>query len=156
MKKQLLSKKQKILVHVIARRLKIEGEAYREMISAATDGRTESSKEMTQSEFNKLVTWAIARGYRFRADYKKYDEYADRPDMASPAQMRLIELLFRNITDYPDDWEYALSKYISKRICGKDLLVSLDWKEASNVIEGLKKMNERRNKDEKAKIIKRQ
>lgn len=111
----------------------------------------DSSKELTiaQAEtlLNQLKKQAIETGkYQPKAQYKgqkwKYNNYSDREDsMASPAQLRMIEALWFEVSNQTNDEarESALNKFCEK-ITGKARLVFITKIEVRKLIKALNTM----------------
>lgn len=118
----------------------------------------DSSKELTvvQAEtlLNQLKQQAIGCGkYTPKAKYKtqkwKYNNYSDRDgEMASPAQLRMIEGLWFEVSYQTNDTdrETALNK-LCERITGKARLVFITKNEVSKMIKAINSM--KLNKEEK-------
>lgn len=111
----------------------------------------DTSKDLTalQAEtlINQLKEQAIGQGkYQPKAQYKtqkwKYNNYLDRDDnMASPAQLRLIERLWFEVSNQTTDTarENALNK-LCERITGKARIVFLTKPEVSKLIKSINSM----------------
>ncbi len=110
---------------------------------------TSKALTATQAEvlLNQLKQQAIGQGkYQPKAQYKsqkwKYNNYSDRDeDMASPAQLRMIEGLWFEVSFQTNDTdrETALNK-LCQKITGKARLVFITKKEASKLLKALKTM----------------
>lgn len=120
----------------------------------------DSSKELTFSQAELLIRQlkqqAVGCGrYQPKLKYKsqkwKYNNYSERDEiMASPAQLRMIEGLWFEVSYHSNDTdrEAALNKLL-ERITGKSRLMFLTKSDVSKVVKALKVM--KFNKEEKAK-----
>ena len=148
---------QRQLIGYLRKVLCISEDTYREILW--TWG-VESSKELTaiQAEtlLNQLKEQAIGCGrYQPKAKYKsqkwKYNNYSDRDEsMASPAQLRMIEGIWLEVSYQTNDMdrETALNN-LCERITGKARLVFITKSEVSKIVKAIKVM--KFNKEEKAK-----
>ncbi len=119
----------------------------------------DSSKDLTAAQaetlLKQLKEQAIGQGkYQPKARYKaqkwKYNNYSGRDDnMASPAQLRMIEGLWFEVSTQTNDTdrESALNK-LCQRITGKARIVFLTKPEVSKLIKAMNTM--KLNKKERA------
>lgn len=111
----------------------------------------DTSKDLTASQaellLKQLKEKAIGEGkYEPKARYKaqkwKYNNYIDRDEiMASPAQLRMIEGLWFEVSTQTNDTdrEHALNK-LCQRITGKARIIFLTKPEVSKLIKALNSM----------------
>lgn len=111
----------------------------------------DTSKDLTAVQAETLIRQlkeqAIEQGkYQPKAQYKsqkwKYNNYIDRDDsMATPAQLRLIERLWFEVSNQTNDIdrESALNK-LCQRITGKARLIFLTKQEVSKLVKAINSM----------------
>jgi hypothetical protein len=76
----------------------------------------------------------------------RYGDLADRPGMASPKQLRMIELLWKEVSDVKGfkKRKAALRSFLSNHFKVSDLRF-ISSEKAAKIIFGLKQMKERKN-----------
>jgi hypothetical protein len=89
-------------IHALKNRLGWSDAEYREYLMAESDGFITSSKELSEEEAERLIQkmeyMAIARAVWKKYEGKrKYEDLGNRPYMASPAQLRKIEAMWKEI-----------------------------------------------------------
>lgn len=111
----------------------------------------DSSRDLTAAQAETLLKQlkekAISQGkYQPKARYKaqkwKYNNYIERDEnMASPAQLRMIEGLWFEVSTQTNDTdrEHALNK-LCQRITGKARIIFLTKPEVSKLIKALNSM----------------
>ena len=121
-----INKGQIKVLHTLVSKLGIGEDAYREMIQEA-HGFSATCKDLSKDEadtiIKRLEEEAIAKGVwqkpaMTKAYGLKYEELGDRPGMASPAQLRMIEAMWKGVSimKSPGARAMALQKFIF-RIC---------------------------------------
>lgn len=135
-------------------KLGIADEQYRLLLS---DFWVESCTKLTEKEadefIGKLEALALDKGVWKKYSpltthpsslSKKYDNLGNRPGMASPPQLRLIEVMWRNVsfTHDPHKRDLALRKFILK-IAEVDDLPFLTSQGASKVITAIEYMHKK-------------
>jgi phage-related protein len=124
------------LIHTLKSKLALSDDDYRAMLSSynktsSTSLSDSQAKELTQT----LTTMAVKRGVwkkpAGRSYKRKWDELGDRPGMASPAQLRKLEVMWSKVSRQPDaeSRSEALVKFVMK-ITG---VSQLDWMEPVHV-----------------------
>ena len=110
--------------------------------------RVESSKELTRWQIkqfiNKLRDDAKQMGSfkpKKNFNFCKYNNLSNRQGMASPAQLRKIEAMWKDVSyqKTSEDREKALKAMI-KRICDKDAMEFLTAKDVRKVIKAFENM----------------
>ncbi|MEW5804074.1 MAG: regulatory protein GemA [bacterium] len=152
--KTFISKAQIALLHVAKNELRLDDDIYRDMLKNVAG--VSSAADMPRDKFNAMLSHLKAYGFEMRkkpgtAARKKYDELAGRAGMATPAQLRYIELQFVQYLqlkgqlhdDGPlsaDDRktvDFGLRHYLKKYFKAEDFRF-LTKTAASSAIEGLK------------------
>lgn len=133
-------------IHTLVSRLGMNEEAYRDMLEASWGVR--SSKELAEPEAELLIgtleAKAVEMGVWQKPYVKKYDELAAREgSYATPAQLRLIEALWAQVSRAPDaeGRRRTLQKFLQNRF-KVDNSRCLDRPTAARVIYALRKMVE--------------
>jgi hypothetical protein len=130
--------KQIRVIKALQRALSMDEDTYRAMLGGF---RVESCTELTQQQaadlINRLMADAVKTGRwvksYFRAGrvhtLKKWDELGTRVGMATPAQLRLIEVVWRDVTRYTDPVkiEQALQHFCAKRFKRDDITKIEKW-----------------------------
>lgn len=152
MVKAMSTPKQRQLIGYLRKLLCLSEDVYHDILW--TWG-VDSSKELTavQAEtlLNQLKQQAIGCGkYTPKAKYKtqkwKYNNYSDRDaEMASPAQLRMIEGLWFEVSYQSNDTdrEIALNK-LCERITGKSRLVFITKLEVRKIVQAINAMKSKR------------
>ncbi|MEW6378623.1 MAG: regulatory protein GemA [bacterium] len=145
--KTFCSKAQLALLHVAKQELRLDDDTYRDMLQNVAG--VSSAADLPRSRFGAVLDHLKACGFEIRkkegsAAAKKYDEYAGRAGMATPAQLRYIEWMFVQYIqlkgqpiDDRDVVAFGLRHYLKKFYKAEDLRF-LTLKRASDAIEGLK------------------
>jgi hypothetical protein len=141
-----ITKQQIRKIHTLVSALEIPEDRYREMLHA--NFYTYTSKNLTaeQADFmiENLERWAIEAGVWERIDYRtRFDEYGERPGMATPKQMRAIELLWKDAMGIRGFMEArkTLRRFLSRHFKVDDIRF-LTRKRANDVIYVLRKIKE--------------
>lgn len=147
--------KQRQMIGYLRKLLGLSDDIYHDILwSWGVDTSKELSAEQAEVLINQFKEQAIGLGkYEPKAKYKsqrwKYNNYLAREDnMASPAQLRMIEALWFQVSNQTTDTERenALNK-LSERVTGKSRLIFLTKKDVSKLIKALNVM--KLNKEEK-------
>jgi hypothetical protein len=145
-------------IHALKNRLGWTDEQYREYLMTEGDGFALSCKDLSEDEAEKLIRKmelaAAAKGVwkRFGSGgVKKYDELGERPGMASPKQLRMIEAMWAEASKYKRNTEARerALRYFLHRIAGVDRLEFLEQGQVQKIIKAIFKMKERRNDETK-------
>jgi len=131
-------------IHVLKSALKLNDDSYRDMLSGYN---ASSCKSLDFAAAAELIVKMDSLLLRMRVDssrpqtQKKFDELGDRPGMASPAQLRKIDIMWRNVSRQTDQKsrDHARDSFID-RICK---IKKIEWLEPSHVkmvIKALEKM----------------
>lgn len=119
-----ITKEQIKKIHTFKSIAKVEDHEYRELVIKTSRGTTNTSKELTYSEAETLLTAlksvAVGKGLwkHPRASKRRFENLAEREDMASPAQLRMIEAMWHEVSIFRDDpvkCEDALRKFLENR-----------------------------------------
>lgn len=130
------------LIHVARRELGMDDDSYRLMLSTIPQLKGKSSaKDCTVAQLETIVDQLKRRGFKVRAKTKQRRQADDR-------QSRLIRHLWLELHNdgvVRDSSEGALASYI-KRLTGVEDLHWLSTHQASQIIESLKKWQQRTSK----------
>jgi hypothetical protein len=129
-------------IHILAQQLGLDDETYRAMLRAVTGRR--SCKELTHWQASEVIRHLERCGAKPRRQAprpRKYEDLGeDRPRMASPAQLRMIEAIWGEIA--LGDPTRTLRRFLFNKWTVSDLRFLEDW-QASEVIEAIKAMRRR-------------
>ena len=91
-----ISKQQIALLHVAKSKLGIEDDLYHDILESVAG--VSSTAKITKAQFDLLLEHFTGLGFKIKRKsckvQKKYEEFAHRPDMATPSQLRYIETLY--------------------------------------------------------------
>lgn len=76
-------------------------------------GNVSSAKKLSEAGFSKIMAHAKKCGFRALVGRAKYDSLGNRPGMATPKQLRLIEAFWRKAARNPSD--AALRAFLKRR-----------------------------------------
>ncbi len=120
-------------------------ELYRELLEQFG---VETSKDLTSQQIEELTS-RLRKNAEARGLYKpkpsfikyKYNNLADREGMATPAQLRKIDVMWKNVSRQTNDFdrEKALQVMI-KKITGKDNIKFLTCVDVRKVIKAFENM----------------
>lgn len=149
-------------IHALKNRLGWTDEQYREYLMTEGDGFAMSCKDLTEHEAERLIrkmelaamnkgVWQEyspspnplpSEGEGKGEGVKKYDELGDRPGMASPKQLRMVEAMWADVSKYKSDKEARerALRYFLHHITGVDRLEFLESWHVQKVIKALEKM----------------
>lgn len=130
------SKQQLAMIHVAKKDLNLSDDHYRTMLFV--NFRVESSKDLNDSEVNRLMTMFRDLGWKGKSPRlplqggvkspgpgagmgKKYDNLGVRPGMATPKQLRLIEVTWANNSNVREKSPEALRRFLEHRFKISDL-----------------------------------
>ncbi len=141
--------KQRQLIGYFRKLLKFDEDTYKDVIAFYN---VTSSTQLNYSDAEDLIerlkSQATGMGLYIRNtgnNWQKYQNMAGRYGMATPKQLRYIEVLWKNVsiklTD--EDKEKALNRFIY-RITGKQRLNFLTYQDVSKVIEAIKAMEKQK------------
>ena len=128
----MINSRQKALLHVAKAQLRLTNEEYRDILRA--HGGAESSKYLDEIGMERVMTFFQSLGFK-----TKQARRANLRLRASGSQIRLIYHLMEDLGWVPK----RLYGFILK-MTGEDYPERLTKEQASNVIEGLKKMRDRK------------
>jgi hypothetical protein len=143
--------KQRQLIGNLRNKLQMTDEEYRCLLYGSYG--VESSKQLTNEEagqfLNKLIQDGVSAGVwkgnpttAPKAPEKKqrYEDLGNRPGMASPKQLRMIESIWYSVSraTTPEDRARALRSFLSRFDCSD--IRFIDKKTASSVITVLQRM----------------
>lgn len=132
-------------IHTLISKLRMSDNDYRLMLS---DYWVDTSKDLNYEEaedlISKLEKEAISKGLWSRYSQRgkmRYEDVGNRPGMASPKQLRMIEAMWKDASYMhdPTKRQIALRHFIF-RITGKDDLRFLASVDARKVIEAIGRM----------------
>mgnify|MGYP000571888614 CR=1 FL=1 len=126
-------------IHIAKVQLGFDDVVYRDFLQA--QAAKESCSQMSLAELEKVLDAFKKRGFKEKRKRKKYDDLGKRPGMATPGQLRKIEVLWAEVT-FARNPERALRRFVFKMTGVQDLRW-LTGKQANQVIEVLKKIRSR-------------
>ena len=129
----LLSQKQIAVLHVARRDLNLTDESYRDILMRI--GGCESSRDLHPIAFERVMTYFAKLG--FRSTWTKRT-YGNRPGMASPAQVDLMRVLWRQYHG-DDENDIALNRWLTK-FHKVSALRFVDQAKATKILAALKAM----------------
>jgi len=135
------SKKQIVKIHILAKHLALDEDTYRDVLGKLTGKR--SCRDLSWAEASRVIAYLEkVSPRRPRAERpRRWDDLGEfRPGMASPAQLRLIEALWKEIAF--SDPKATLRKFLFKRWTVSDLRF-LTERQAYEAIEAIKAIRER-------------
>jgi hypothetical protein len=129
---QFITKPQIKMIHVLKAAMKMTDPEYQDTVFEASGGKTQTSKDLTWRQARALLVQmeknAVSMGVwkqdpNRRHPRQKYDDLKGRaPDMASPAQMRLIEALWATVSvAHAKDRPMALRHFLKNRFKVDDI-----------------------------------
>ena len=153
--KEMITKQQIKIIHTLKSALKLSDEVYRARVMGHGSGFDGSSLDLTYAQARELInemrTEAIMQGVWVQTDSgqagmtekRKYDSLGKRAGMATPAQLRMIEAMWKTVsfTHDPEKRESAMRKFIF-RITQKsapEFLVSRDVSKLVNAMRSMRK-----------------
>lgn len=137
-KKEMITNKQKALLHIAKAELGLSDEEYREIIRA--QGGVDSSVRLDDFGLEKVLAAFRRLGFKKTARRKSARARGERAFdlLASEGQRKVLYHLMQDL----GWWPARLYGFVRK-MTGKEHLEELTGKEAQKVIEGLKSMRER-------------
>lgn len=132
------------LIHTLKSRLKLSDDEYRELLS---EHRAWSSKELSAKEAN-LVIDELKRRLQAAGGWtdhgktrRRYEAMAGRDSMATPAQLRMIEAMWKEVSYMTTELgrKAALRRFV-KRIAHVDALEFLSGQDVPKIIRALEAM----------------
>ena len=150
------TKNQLCRIHILKNKLGLSDDVYRGMIAGMFNGRA-SSKALNGVEaarlaqhMAKLANEPKRHDAHFESYVAKWKALGERPGMASPAQLAMIEAIWDSLSDYWNrdghgDRDKALNGFIKKRFDSVERLRFLAHDEAYKITEALKSIQRRKN-----------
>jgi phage gp16-like protein len=139
---------QKSKIHVLKELLHLDDDHYRDLLFEGYRVRSCVHLSMTDAAdfIHKLETWAYSAGVQ--CSRRKYDQYDGRSDMASAAQLRKIDVLWRQVSRQTTatDRNAALNKMV-KRITGIDDIRWLEKRHVGKIINTIQIMLRQKEKE---------
>lgn len=144
---QRIGNREKTIIHVAKARMGLDDTTYRDILR--NHGKVESSLALDWRGYQAVMRRFKELGFSIRhkkseksaeSAAKKYDDLGQRPGMASPAMLRKIEAMWRDVARVPTD--AALRIFLMQRFGAGDLRflsAAIAWR----VVEALKKMQSR-------------
>lgn len=151
-----ITKLQIKIIHTLKSKLTLSDEEYRSWVMAHSDGFESSSLEMSYSQARALITdmktEAVKRGVwadQAAARQRKYDNLGNRPGMATPRQLRMIEFMWAGVSYTHDQGKRAsaLRKFIMK-ICGKSAMEFVESRDVAKLVNAMQSMKKERRANE--------
>jgi hypothetical protein len=133
-------------IHILKSSLRLDDDSYRAMLSGYG---VSTSKELTFSRAAELIVKMESMILRMKVNSKarpqtqlKYDDLGSRPGMASPGQLRLIDVLWSKVSRQPDQTsrDKALGAFID-RIVKIQKIEWLEPRHVKKIVTALKKMD---------------
>ena len=140
----MISNNQIKMIHTLKNKLNLDEDIYRSMLSTYN---VESSKKLDFEDAKDLITklqkMALEVGIwkKNKRRPSKYKELKGRSEMATPAQLRMIEGMWADVSyqETPEEREKALRKFLYRIVKVSDLSF-LKSTQVSKVINALKAM----------------
>ncbi|RJQ21992.1 MAG: regulatory protein GemA [Nitrospiraceae bacterium] len=138
-----ITKAQIKLIHTLKTKLGLSDDDYRLLVQGI-HGFSSTSKDLTYNEASKLITDMKRMAHKagtWTTRPKKYDNLGHRPGMASPAQLRMVEVMWSQVsyTHDPATRESALRKFIFRQ-CKKSAMEFLEGRDISKLVRSMKAM----------------
>jgi len=130
-------------IHTLKSILGLDDELYRDMLASFD---VQTSKNLTNTEAEILVDILQEKvNWMRKKKYKKYMDLDDREDMATPSQLRFIDVLWADITGIKDQAEHnkTLRTFCQKRFHIGDKRF-MNKEIVGKVITALKNMKKRK------------
>ena len=142
-----ITKNQIKIIHTLKNAIGISEEGYRDILQMCNvKSSKELSFEVAKEIIDRLEKYAIKIGVWDESRKKKrFDKLGRRPGMASPAQLRLIQTLWSNVSRAPDNASQA--KALNHFLERKFIISRIEWltaEVAGKVIKTLMAMNKQR------------
>lgn len=132
------------LLRVAQRQVGLSDEEFRVMLHSI--GGVESTKDLTWEAFDVILGKLKEMGfvYKTSSGRKKYDELGERKGMASPKILRMLEALWADIYNGPEERMFIDLRRFILREYGKEDLAWLTAKDAHKCTEALKSLKRQR------------
>jgi hypothetical protein len=118
----LSTKQQRIQIKATQRRIGMSDEDYRDALE--TNYGVNSCTALTEAQAGQFLNFLNGKA---TGNKGKYEDLADRPGMASPAQLRMIEAMWHEVS-YATDKAAALDKFLQNRFRVSKLTWLPAWK----------------------------
>lgn len=140
-------------IHTLRRQIGMDEEQYRDMLK--DNFSVESSKDLTLLQARDLLDRLdrILNGGQLKAPFKKWENYDGRAGMATAAQLRMVEAMWKDVSRQKTapEREAALKEFLSSRFQIADI-TWMEKKHVQKVVKTLKVMlRQQRDAAEKAK-----
>jgi hypothetical protein len=129
-------------IHIAKKQLGFDEDTYRDLLEGITGKR--SAKDMDLKEHIQVIREFERLGFRVesrRRGGRRYDELGLRPGMASPATLRMIEVLWHQVCRAKDE-RTSLQRWLFKWYGVSDIRF-LDFENGEKAKEALKSMSRR-------------
>lgn len=149
-------------IHVLKAVIGLSDDDYRALLGGMFQGIC-SSKDLTADDADRLI--AKMRGLLPQSNYTsgqwpgrggktKYAELGVRPGMATPAQLRMLEAMWAEVSvfDNPTRRAEAFKEFLNARFQVKDVLW-VEYKDVSRVVTAIKAMRRQALADAAAKVL---
>jgi len=126
-------------IHILKGKLGMEDADYRAMLNDAYG--KDSSKDLSIGQADELIV-SLGRQVEAReAQPRKYDYLGSRPGMAAPAQLRMIEAMWKDVSvkKTPQERAAALDTFLKDRFHILDI-AWMEAKEVQKVVFALRRM----------------
>ncbi len=136
-------------IHILKGKLGMEDADYRAMLNDAYG--KDSSKDLSIGQADELIV-SLGRQLDARESQpRKYDYLGSRPGMAAPAQLRMIEAMWKDVSvkKTPVDRAAALDAFLKDRFHILDI-VWMEAKEVQKVVFALRRMRVQQQSGKKA------
>ena len=142
--------KQRQMIGMLRKLVKLDDDTYRDMLY---EYGVKSSLKLEYADANNLIKRLKAKAIEmgvYQKEYSNYDKYENlknRPrGMATPAQLRLINVLWKGVSKKETDKEKetALNRFVHN-ITGKSHMHFLEQSDVSKVIKAIKTMQIQKN-----------
>lgn len=134
-------------IHILINKLKLDDVVYRALLQGQYNVNSSKDLDFQQAqEFIMLLeTKAVSAGV-WKSNFnrrQKYNELGNRPGYASPAQLRMIESMWHDVSflDGEAERKKALNRLIFK-ITGANCIEDLFFEDVKKIVRALKSMKQ--------------
>ena len=142
--------KQRQMIGILRKKLNLDDDTYRDILKQYG---VNSSLQLDYADANAVIDTLKANAVRMgiyvqkENNYQKYENLKNRPHgMATPAQLRLINVLWKSVStkETEEEKETALN-YFVHNITGKSHMNFLEQGDVKKVVKAIKTMQVQRN-----------